>query len=120
MNLKNPAAPIFSIILKFKVEATTPNNTLRDARGTQVRMLGDVASSFAQLHRRMKACGDDLVAPIDLESIVDRRSLAAAAAPAGLFGIGRTALKRPFDRSAGLIRVSFVFVRSCPCGGCRV
>lgn len=39
----------------FEAETTTPNNQLRDRRRTPVRMLGDVAASFAQLHRRMQA-----------------------------------------------------------------
>ena len=47
----------------FKELASTPNNELHDRRGTPVRMLGDVAACFANLHARMKA-GEPLLVGI--------------------------------------------------------
>ena len=44
----------------FTQESTEPNNTLRDARNTRCRMLGDTAQCWADLHRRMQA-GEDLL-----------------------------------------------------------
>ena len=39
----------------FKQNGTEPNNTLTDQRGETVRLLGDVAASWAECHRRMQA-----------------------------------------------------------------
>ena len=39
----------------FEQLSTAPNNRLHDRRKTPCRMLGDVASCFAELHRRMGA-----------------------------------------------------------------
>ena len=39
----------------FKQNETTPNNKLTDRGGTTVRLLGDVAASWADLHTRMQA-----------------------------------------------------------------
>ena len=47
----------------FKQNSSAPNNTLTDARGTTVRMLADVATSFAELHRRKQA-GEKIVVGI--------------------------------------------------------
>jgi len=47
----------------FKVLSTTPNNELQDRRGTPVRMLGDVAACFANLHARIQA-GEHLLVGI--------------------------------------------------------
>ena len=44
----------------FTQESTAPNNTLRDARNTKVRFLGDAHECWAHLHRRMLA-GEDLL-----------------------------------------------------------
>ena len=38
----------------FKQDSTRPNNTLTDCKGTTVRLLADVAASWAELHRRMQ------------------------------------------------------------------
>ena len=38
----------------FKQNATTPNNTLTDSRGTSCRMLSDVAACWAECHTRME------------------------------------------------------------------
>ena len=39
----------------FQQKETTPNNTLTDRNGTTVRLLADVAASWADCHRRMQA-----------------------------------------------------------------
>ena len=39
----------------FKQGATCPNNTLTDRSGTSVRLLADVAASWAECHRRIQA-----------------------------------------------------------------
>ena len=39
----------------FRQDSRAPNNTLTDARGTKVRMLGDVAACFEECHSRMQA-----------------------------------------------------------------
>ena len=39
----------------FKQDGTAPNNVLTDCSGTKVRLLSDVAWSWAEAHRRMKA-----------------------------------------------------------------
>ena len=44
----------------FTQESTAPNNTLRDARNTKVRFLGDAHECWAHLHRRIQA-GEDLL-----------------------------------------------------------
>ena len=44
----------------FTQQSTTPNNTLKDSRGTTVRLLGDVASCWAECHTRMQA-GEPLI-----------------------------------------------------------
>ena len=44
----------------FIQEGTQANNTLRDAKGTRVRMLGNTAQCWADLHWRMQA-GEDLL-----------------------------------------------------------
>jgi len=44
----------------FQQQSTTPNNKLKDVRGTPVRMLADVSTSFALLHEQMQA-GEPLV-----------------------------------------------------------
>ena len=47
----------------FTQESVEPNNTLKDNRGTVVRLLSDVAASFADLYRRMEA-GEPLLVGI--------------------------------------------------------
>ena len=47
----------------FKQCGTAPNNTLTDVQNTTCRLLGDVAASWAELHRRVSA-GEPIVVGI--------------------------------------------------------
>eukprot|EP00965_Chrysotila_dentata_P194175 6176203-Pleurochrysis_carterae.AAC.2 len=47
----------------FKQLSTSPNNRLEDCRGTAVRLLADVAASFAEIHERQTS-GEPIMAAV--------------------------------------------------------
>uniref|UniRef100_A0A7S4C6K2 Magnesium-dependent phosphatase-1 n=1 Tax=Chrysotila carterae TaxID=13221 RepID=A0A7S4C6K2_CHRCT len=47
----------------FKQLSTSPNNRLEDCRGTAVRLLADVAASFAEIHERHTS-GEPIMAAV--------------------------------------------------------